>query len=75
MRESGSRKVFRWYAFPDTVLTIPVTFSVRDTQRVREKVEILFDSVAYPIRLARAYTNVQYRTTITSADTFAVHQP
>ncbi len=74
MRETDRRKVFRWYAFPDTFLTVPVTFFLRDTQRVRENVEILFDSVTYPIRLAREFTNVQYRTTITSVDTFGLDQ-
>ncbi|MEK7249436.1 MAG: hypothetical protein AAB209_03330, partial [Bacteroidota bacterium] len=71
-RETDRRKRFRWYSFPDTFLVIPVTFTLSDTQRVSEKIEVAFDSVAYPIRLHREFTNVEYRTLVTAQDTFTV---
>ncbi len=72
LRETEMRKVFRWYSFPDTLLRIPVTFTLRDTQRVTERVEVVFDSVAFPIRLQREFTNIEYRTTISAVDSFAI---
>ncbi|MBX2992597.1 MAG: M28 family peptidase [Bacteroidetes bacterium] len=72
LRETEMRKVFRWYSFPDTLLRIPVTFTLRDTQHVTERVEVVFDSVAFPIRLQREFTNVEYRTTIAAMDSFAI---
>jgi hypothetical protein len=74
LRETDRRKVFRWYSFPDTLLTIPVTFTLRDTQRVIENVEVIFDSVEYPINLQREFTNVSYRTVVTVIDSFSVRQ-
>ena len=73
-REDEKRKVFRWYSFPDTLLTIPVTFALRDSQRVSEFIEVVFDSVAYPISLKREFTQVSFRTTVTAVDTFSVKQ-
>ena len=37
--DTGRYKTFSWYAFPDTNLVVPVTFTLRDSQRVRETVE------------------------------------
>jgi hypothetical protein len=71
-RENEKRKHFRWTYYPDTSLTIPVRFTVRDSQRVQEKIEIAFDSVAYPVRLQREFTNVSYRTIVTARDSFFV---
>ncbi len=71
-KETEKRKRFRWAYFPDTLLSIPVTFTIRDSQQVRERLEIAFDSVAYPIRLHREFTNVAYRTIITAHDSFSV---
>ncbi len=71
-RENEKRKRFRWTYFPDTLLTIPVSFTLRDSQRVQERIEIAFDSVAYPIRLRRDFTNVAYRTIVTARDSFFV---
>jgi hypothetical protein len=71
-RETERRKRFRWAFFTDTLLTIPVSFTLRDSQRVQERIEIAFDSVAYPIRLRRDFTNVSYRTIVTARDSFFV---
>jgi hypothetical protein len=71
-RENERRKHFRWMYFPDSLLDVPVTFTVRDSQQVNERIEIVFDSAAYPIRLHRAFTNVSYRTVVTARDSFSV---
>lgn len=71
-RENERRKRFRWAFFPDTLLTIPVSFTLHDSQRVNETIEIVFDSLAYPIRLRREFTNVSYRTVVTAQDSFFV---
>lgn len=71
-RETDRRKRFVWFAYPDTMLVIPVTFTLHDTQRVAQEVRVLFDSLSYPIRLEREFTNVSYRTIVTEKDTFGV---
>jgi hypothetical protein len=71
-RENERRKHFQWMYFPDSLLDVPVTFTVRDSQQVNERIEIVFDSAAYPIRLHRAFTNVSYRTVVTARDSFSV---
>ena len=39
-----------WYSFPDTILHVPVDFSVPAGDSVKEKIEVTFDGLAYPIR-------------------------
>lgn len=73
VRETDRRKVFRWYAFPDSHLVIPVHFALKDSQAVMETVDVMFDSAAYPIRLSREFTNIEYRTTVVERDSFAAH--
>jgi hypothetical protein len=70
--ESDTVRVFSWYAFPDTLLEVPVTFSLRRDQRVQEKVEVTYDTIAYPIRTERPLTSVRLRTVVTSANSFGV---
>lgn len=68
-RESDKLKVFSWYCFPDTNLDVPITFGLVKDQRVVEKVEVTYDSLAYDLHLERKFTNVQYRTIVASVDT------
>jgi hypothetical protein len=68
--ESDSMKIFSWYSFPDTDLVVPVTFRLSKEQRVVERAEIVYDSLALDLRLRRDHTNVQYRTIVTAVDTF-----
>lgn len=72
VRETDRRKRFVWFAYPDTMLLIPVTFTLHDTQRVAQEIRVVFDSLAYPVRLQREFTNVSYRTVVTARDTFGV---
>ncbi len=73
LRETSKRKRFSWYSFPDTNLSIPVRFTVRDSQQVTQEVTIQFDSLAYPLRLHREFANISYRTIVTDRDTFSVN--
>ena len=69
-KESDRVGVFSWYSFPDTLLEIPVTFSLRDTQRVQEKIEVTFDTLAYPMHLAKDLTDFEKRTVVTHSREF-----
>ncbi len=72
LRETSRRKRFSWYSFPDTNLTIPVQFTLRDSQQVTQEITVQFDSLAYPLRLSREFSNISYRTIVTARDTFSV---
>ena len=63
-------KTFSWYAFPDSVLVVPVTFLLRGRQRVAESVEVTMDRLALPVRLERDLTFFTKRTVVTREDTF-----
>ena len=72
-RESDRVRVFSWYSFPDTLLEIPVTFTLRDTQRISEKIEVTYDTLAYPIHLTKDLTNIEKNTVVTESHEFGVH--
>jgi len=75
LRQTSTRKRFSWYAFPDTLLRIPITFTLRQKQTVAQTVSVTFDSLASPLRLYRDFTNVRYRTTVTARDSLRVSSP
>jgi hypothetical protein len=68
--DSGRYKTFSWYAFPDTPLVVPVTFTLRDSQKVHETVEVTYDSLAYPLSLGRDLTYFVKRTIVNAGATF-----
>ncbi len=68
--DSGRYKTFSWYAFPDTPLVIPVTFTLRDTQTVHETVEVTYDSLACSLALGRELTYFVKRTIVNAGATF-----
>jgi hypothetical protein len=70
-RESDSVKIFSWYSFPDTDLVLPVAFRLQKGQKVAERVEVIYDTLAHDLRLQREFTNIQYRTIVVAADTFS----
>ena len=72
-KESDRVRVFSWYSFPDTLIELPVTFSLRDTQRISEKIEITYDTLAYPMHLSKDLTNFEKRTVVTDSHEFGVH--
>lgn len=69
-KESDRLKSFSWYSFPDSVLVIPVTFTVADTQKISENIEVVYDRLAYPVRMERALTYFTPRTTVAASATF-----
>jgi hypothetical protein len=72
--DTARYKTFTWYAFPDTPLVVPVTFTLRDSQRVRETVEVTYDSLAYPLALARDMTYFVKRTIVSAGATFGARE-
>jgi hypothetical protein len=71
-KESDRLKMFSWYSFPDTNLVIPVTFSIRDTQQVRESIEVTYDSLAYPVTLRKENVYIISRTIVNTHESFGV---
>jgi hypothetical protein len=69
--DSARYKSFSWYSFPDTPLVIPVTFALRDSQKVRETIEVTYDSLAYPLALSRDLTYFVKRTIVEAGSTFS----
>lgn len=76
-RETDRFKIFSWYSFPDTNLEVPIAFGLVKGQRIAERVEVTYDSLAYDLHLSRKFMNVQYRTVVAAIDTFSSdrHQP
>jgi hypothetical protein len=68
-RTSDRVKVLEWYSFPDTHLVIPLTYRMRRGQAMVASFEATYDTLSYPIRLSRDFTNVRYRTYVTVSDT------
>jgi hypothetical protein len=66
---SDRQKWFRWYAYPDTPVVLPLRLRLAPSQRVIESVEVRYDDVAAPVTVAAALTNVARRTTVTRRDT------
>jgi hypothetical protein len=72
--DAAKNKTFTWYAFPDTPLVVPVTFTLRDSQKVRENVEVTYDSIAYPLALGRDMTYFVKRTIVDAGAIFGAPQ-
>jgi hypothetical protein len=64
---------FTWYSFPDTILAVPVTISAPVGTKVTESITVTYDTLSYPLRVSGPLTGVAYRTIVTAADTFRVH--
>jgi aminopeptidase YwaD len=65
-RTNKSGKNIYWYSFPDSVLTIPVKFSTIGNDSVKENIEVVFDKLAYPIKVEGKMTDVIPRTKYTA---------
>lgn len=64
-------KQFTWYAFPETLIVVPVSFVLKNGQQIIEEIEVRYDTLAYPLSVERQLTNISYRTIVTARDTFA----
>jgi len=71
--DSDKLKTFCWYAFPDSTLILPVTFAVADSQRIRESIEVVYDSLAVPVTLTREGMIFTQRATVSAAREFGVY--
>jgi hypothetical protein len=72
MSESDRTRIFTWFSYPDTNLTIPVTLVMGRGQTIKETIEITYDSLAYPVILKKENTNFIKRTFVTAFDTIRV---
>ena len=73
-KDSENAKSYTWYSFPDTVLVVPVTFALRDSQKIRESIEVVYDSLAYPITMVRDLTSFTQRTVVSATRTFGAER-
>ena len=55
-KRADNTKRINWYSFPDTVITIPVKFQTISNDSVKEKIEVTFDTLAYPMKFRRELT-------------------
>jgi hypothetical protein len=62
-------KTLTWYAFPDSILDVPMTLRIRPSQKVIERVTITYPDLAAPVILRRDLTTITTRTVVTHADT------
>ncbi len=67
--ESDRFKSFYWYSFPQMPLAVPVTFRLKPGQKVTERVEIVYDSLAFPVQLERPRTVFTKRMVVSREDT------
>lgn len=68
-QESDRVKLYYWYSFPQMPLVIPVTFTLKPGQTVTERVELVYDTLAYPVQLQRPLTMFSKRMVVTREDT------
>jgi hypothetical protein len=54
----------RWQSFPDTVLQIPIHFTVVNGDSVTETVEARFVEMVEPVRAEKEFANISARTTM-----------
>ncbi|MBI4810432.1 MAG: M28 family peptidase, partial [Ignavibacteriales bacterium] len=57
-------KRIEWYSFPDSILTIPVRFSVIGSDTVKERIEVTFNKLAYPMEIKGEMINLIPRTKV-----------
>ena len=54
----------RWESFPDTVIMVPIHFTVAKSDSVTETVEAVFTEMIEPVRVEKEFTNIVPQTTI-----------
>ena len=65
---SANRMTFSWYSFPDTVVTVRVSFELASTDSVRESITTIFADLAYPLQLDGENTNFILRTRVRTSE-------
>jgi hypothetical protein len=67
--ESDRVKSYYWYSFPQLPLTVPVTFTLKPGQKLTERVEIVYDTLACPVHLQRPLTIFSEKMVVSREDT------
>jgi hypothetical protein len=67
--DSPNSATLSWYAFPDSILTIPVTLTLLKGTHVSESIIVTYDTLWSPVRVIREFTYATYRTMVTADDT------
>lgn len=70
---SDKTKTLTWYAFPDSILDVPVTLTMRPGQKIIESVDLIYPDLAAPVKLQRELTTVTARTYVSKVDTVTVN--
>lgn len=59
---SRNSRTIKWYSFPDSVLILSVQFETIGNDSVKERFEIVYNTLMYPMRFERENTNFILRT-------------
>lgn len=62
--QTSTSVTFRWYSFPDTMLYLPVSFTVSGADSVREYIEATFLEQAVPVTVRKESSSFQSRTVL-----------
>lgn len=68
--DRNGKKTMEWYSFPDSVLTIPVSFSVVASDTIEEEWKVTFARLVHPVSVERKLTYVIPRTEFTGRHLF-----
>jgi len=72
MQKSEKVRTLTWYAFPDSVLEVPVTLTMKPGQKLIEGIVVTYPELAAPVTLRRELTTVITRTVVSRTDTIAL---
>lgn len=70
---SETGKTLTWYAFPDSILDVPVALTMKPGQKVIESIDLTYPDLAAPVTLRRELTTVTTRTIISKIDTITIN--
>ncbi len=72
---SPRRRALIWDSFPDSILIVPVTFSLREGERVTERIDVTYDTLFTPIRCKKDFAYCTMRTIVRREDSFGFPKP
>jgi hypothetical protein len=72
--QSKTGRTLTWYAFPDSILDIPVTLTMKPDQKVIQSLSVTYTGLAAPVTLDRGLTMMTLRTVVTKTDTITIDQ-
>jgi hypothetical protein len=68
----GSSLTMNWYSFPDTVLVIPISFTLVGSDTVEEIIRATFKEAMTPVSVEKALSTPVLETEVTATDTLAL---